>query len=375
MALQVSEFVEYINNTREMRPVKPSEFIDQAERRTMIMPKILSLPEKDLTDGGEPMKWKLYGRTGNRGGNIVFGQQRTFGRTTGTVEASILHRQTENSESWLQPEIDYQQGPTDTTWLQMEDLIYNALDGNHLELLEDQFLAPPSSYMESTARGAYPMMSLPCLIPPTATGAPAGTWSAGTIMGVNYTNYSWWKPQWQTYSRANPYDPVSGLINTLEKLVRRMSWVNKMQNASADRVKWKATVLDKMMGITGEYGADLYNAAMQYRNDSTPSRTDPSIPGALAIKGIPILGIQRIDELNLDHSTSTAYTQPYAADNPPFWFIDTAHVKMKFHPLYRLKEKVLTGDMQNWDKAATVRLSSGNTWCDSRQRCGVSTAA
>lgn len=375
MALQVSDFAEYVNNTRDMRPTKPHEFMDQAERRTMIMPAFLSMPEAELTDGGEPMKWKLYGRTGNRGGNIVFGQQRTFGRTTGTVEASILHRQTENSESWLQPEIDYQQGPSEAVWLKMEDLIWNALDGGHIELLEDQLLAPPSANMESTARGAYPMMSLFTLITPTANGLPAGTWTAGTIMGVSPSTYAWWKNQWLTYSRANPYDPVSGLINTLEKLVRRMSWMAKMKNASFDKAKWKATVLDKMRCITGEYGADLYNAAMQYRNDSTPSRTDPSIPGDLAIKGIPVVGVQRIDELNLDHSTATPYTQPYDATNPPFVFIDTDHVKLKFHQKYRLQEKILQGDMQNWDKGATVRTSSGNIWCDARQRCGFASAA
>jgi hypothetical protein len=55
--------------------------------------------------------------------------------------------------------------------------------------------------------------------------------------------------------------------------------------------------------------------------------------------------------------------------------MDTDHVKMKFHQKYRLTEKVLQGDMQNWDKAASVRTSSGNSWCDSRQRCGFASAA
>jgi len=378
---QVSDFVEYTTNTREMRRKNPADFIDLAERRTLIVPEFLAMPEADMIDGGEPMIWKVHARqSNNKGGYITFGQFRTVGRTTGTGTCSVLHRQLENNEAWLEPEADYNNGDPDAHWLKLEDLIWNALDGNHLELLEDALLLPPDPNMESASKGKFPHISIPAFVCPGAAGASVGTVpsnytsaSVATQMGLDQSTFTAWRNQFREYSKANPFNVSDGLIGTMKKFLRRLTWEAKIK-AYAKRAKWQPSAKSSMMIITGENGADLYEDALDYRNDKTFAADDPKVPTP-KIRGLEVIGVQRIDELNLKHNSATAYTAPYGANEPPFWFIDTDHLKLKFHPKYRLKETVRVGDLNQWDKNAVFRTSSFNLWSDARNRLGVMTAA
>lgn len=377
----VSDFVEYTNNTREMRRNKIADFLDLAEKRTLLVPEFLQQDEADMIDGGEPMIWKVHGRQGNnRGGLITFGQFRTVGRTTGTATCSVMHRQLENNEAWLEPEADYNAGDPDAHWLKLEDIIWNALDANHLELLEDLLLGVPDPLMESTSKGKYPWISIPAFVCPGASGATVGTVPANyttasvtTQMGIDQSAFTFWRNQFREYSKATPFAITNGLIGQMKKMLRQLTWMPKIK-AYAKRAKWEATKKSSLMIITGEYGANLYEDALDYRNDKTFAADDPKIPTP-KIRGVEVLGVQRIDELNLKHNSATPYTAPYGADEPPFWFIDTDHFKLKFHPKYKMKETIRVGDLNQWDKNAVFRTSSGNTMSDARNRLGCMTAA
>lgn len=373
---QVSDFVEYTQNTREMRRKNPADFIDLAEKRTLLVPEFLAMDEAEMIDGGEPMVWKVHSRqANNKGGYITFGQFRTVGRTTGTAQCSVLHRQIENNEAWLEPEADYNNGDQDAHWLKLEDIIWNALDSNHLELLEDALLLPPDPNMESTSKGKFPLISIPAFVCPGASSGTAATVpsnytsaSVTTQMGLDQSTFSAWRNAYREYNKSFPFNVTDGLIGQMKKLLRRMTWEPKIK-AYAKRAKWQPSARNSMMIITGEAGADLYEDALDYRNDKTFAADDPDVPTP-KMRGLEIVGVQRIDELNLNHR-GTAYTTPYGATEPPFWFIDTDHFKLKFHPRYRLRETIRVGDLNQWDKNAVFRTSSLNTWSDARNRLGL----
>lgn len=368
--MPISTFENYLNNTREARVQGYDEIKNLVQRQSYLAGDMLDNPTNKTVRGGDPLKWTLFTRTSGNFGSYEAGEERAIERRTGSPEAKAPWRFFENNEPIVEAEIDLNEGDEEAHYNRLEQQIFASLDTEHYEGIEKQLFAIPNTDMIDLNVRKGDIISIPTWVPAgsnesTYQGLPANWGSTQTIANINRVNNANARPVLKTYSSSAPGDKKAGLWAAFGKIFSRTLFDKAVRGLS--RAAFRESVLRRYKIVTGLNGRDLAEQEQRFANDQNGKDSDFS---GVTFRGLPIDGYSVIDELALDHSTATPFTQPYPSFRQPFWFLDLNELYLAFHPKHMMNEVIKDGGARQRDLKAVFRESWMQMICERPNRLG-----
>lgn len=219
---------------------------------------------------------------------------------------------------------------------------------------------PVATTMESGSGENPPAFSLPTFVNEQTYGLPSGF---TTIMAVNPTSESRWRPQQVSYDAANPSAETNGLLAGFDDMFLDV----RFESPDSASAYFENDRLRKMKILTNKDGHKLYKRTLRAGNDHFISPQDPAYNNP-TYAGIPVKYIQATDAALLDLTNGTAW----ASGRPRFMWLNFEYL----FPIYHTKgymEQVGPKDGgigQPFSHAVFFR-NWYNWFCRSRQRQGI----
>lgn len=214
--------------------------------------------------------------------------------------------------------------------------------------------------------------SIPAFINEKTYGIPTG-WT--TVMTVNPTTESRWRPQLSQYDYADPNDNDggnNGIINGFEDMAGKLLWVApKIKQAANANFEKTADPCRRFIACSRQ-GSDAYRRALRANNDSTPSKQDAAYLSPM-FGGIPLMQISKLETATIYDGASSTRVSELSASTPGwrYYFLDGKYLKPVIHSRrFFYKKPPASHPNQPY---TTVQPTDcwWNLWCHSRQRLGL----
>lgn len=328
--------------------------------------------ENQYVRGGDPLIWQVIGGVTGGNGNYAGGEPLTIGSSIRAPQGTAQWRMKRHAEPIVDSTVDLNEGDEARHLQKVTDQIFASLDTSHLNDWEASLWNPPDSSMTSLTNRKADPMSIPLWVPTSnsATGAgytglPAG-WSGNSIAGIDRVVNPGTVPVCMTYTANDPSNPETGISSALGAIFTRTLFEAASENMG--RTGMKESILTRFKICTGQYGKDKFERSQAKRRDNNGMDSDAS---AAMFRGLKVSGYKAIDQSNLDHSTTTPFTQPFPANRPPFWCLDLNEIGYVHHQKHDWREQTADGGAQYPDTRVVLRVSWGQLIASLTNRLGV----
>mgnify|MGYP000723989385 CR=1 FL=1 len=349
---------------------RPDKILDLTQSQSYLLAKLLSSGFKQTIPYGDTLTDQLFLDNAGNFAPYVPGSDRTTSDPPAPTRAAIAPTYYENSWSWTDDDKRISgAGTADqrlSAFKNYMDWGLGNLRGAHIKGLENLLTAAPNANMEQLGVQGAPMMSIPTILSEEASGAVNGF---TTVLQINPSTKSAWRPQRETYDWNNPLSVDVGLPNAFHRMFLATKW---QPVQGGDAANFQASSETKKFIATNKDGHATYAKVLGSMNQFTRQGPQDFNYQGPNYFGIPLLYVTAYDTALLDSQAGTAYSQAWPTGKPRYQWIDTEYLYLMCAPdgFMTVSPAEKFGGSRP-DAQVVYERTKGNLFCHARNRLGV----